>query len=75
MEKSKKRSKIFIGISITLGVIVIALFGVALLSKTPNILNYENAILDKYSAWEQELTDRENAVREKELQIDVNDIE
>lgn len=31
-----------------------------------NILNYENAILNKYAAWEQELTAREQAVREKE---------
>jgi hypothetical protein len=34
---------------------------------SPTILNYEQEILNKYAAWEQELTEREAAVKEKEL--------
>ncbi len=35
-------------------------------SKNINILNYENKLLDKYSAWEAELKERESIVAEKE---------
>ena len=33
------------------------------------ILNYENAIIDKYEDWEQELTERERVIREKEMAL------
>ena len=35
----------------------------------PTILNYEKALQNRYASWEQELNDRENAVREKERQL------
>lgn len=59
-------------ISITLGFLVIAMFIITLKADNPNILNYKNALLDQYSTWEQELTERENVIRkkEKELQIE-----
>lgn len=44
------------------------MFFIALNSKNPNILNYQKAIVNKYSAWEEELSQRESAVREKELE-------
>lgn len=73
LEKSKRKSTIMLLISIALVVLVIAMFSVAFTSDNPNILNYENAILNKYSAWEQELTERENVVREKELALEVDE--
>ncbi len=52
-------------------VCALALAGVfvitALSGDNVNILNYENAIIDKYEAWERDLTERENALREREL--------
>ena len=33
------------------------MFAIALTSDEPNILNYERALVNKYSAWEQELTE------------------
>ena len=58
-------------INIVLVVVIIALFVITSTSKNPNILNYENAILDKYSSWEEELTQREKAVREKEAELNI----
>ena len=54
-------------------VAVIAMFVVAFTSDNPNVLNYENSILNKYSAWEQELTERENVVREKERTLEIDE--
>ena len=73
LEKKKHLTTIMITACVGLVIMVIALFAVAFTSKHPNIINYENVILDKYSSWEQELTERENAVREKELSLKVDE--
>lgn len=48
---------------------LIAGFYITLFSKNVTILNYENMLLDKYSAWEAELTERERIVTEKEKEL------
>lgn len=50
---------------------VIAMFVIALKADNPNILNYKTAILNEYAEWEQNLKDREQAVREKERELDI----
>lgn len=45
---------------------LLAVFFMGMNSKNVNILNYENRLLDKYSAWEKELEERESIVTEKE---------
>lgn len=67
--KRRKQNRISMTLCIILGVLVIALFMVAFTSDIPNILNYKHNLQNKYSAWEQELRERENNLREKELQI------
>ncbi len=32
-------------------------------------MNYEKAVTDRYASWEQDLTEREAAVREKEREL------
>lgn len=39
-------------------------------SKNVNILNYENRLLDKYSAWESQLKERESLVTEREKNLE-----
>lgn len=56
-------------INVMLAAAVAAMFYIALTSDNPNILNYENNLQNKYAQWEQELTERENAVREKERNL------
>ena len=51
-----------------LAIAVGAMFAIALTSTQPNILKYERALINKYAAWEQELTERENRIREQERQ-------
>ena len=48
---------------------VIAMFVITLKSDQPNILNYETALINRYSEWEEELSVRENALREKEREL------
>lgn len=50
-----------------------AMIVLAYVSDVPTIVNYKTAILNEYSAWEQELTDREQAVREAERALDMSD--
>ncbi|MCR5277969.1 MAG: hypothetical protein K6E19_00875 [Lachnospiraceae bacterium] len=55
--------------AIIFGVMAIAMFAITWYGSTPNIINYKKAITDQYSAWEQDLTARENALREKEREL------
>ena len=50
---------------------VIAMFVIAMKSETPNMINYRNAIINEYADWEQEITDRENVVRQKEHELNI----
>ena len=54
-------------------VLVIAMFVITLTADQPNILNYVRALLNKYATWEQELTEREAAVRERELELSADE--
>lgn len=48
------------------------MFAIASGSDNPNIINYRNAIVNEYASWEQELTEREKAVRRKEAELGNN---
>lgn len=56
---------------VVLALCVAAMFGIAYTSDSPNILNYENAIINEYSGWEQEIKEREDAVRAKERELGI----
>ena len=44
---------------------------ISYVSEQPNVINYERAITSKYASWEQELTDREQVIREKERELKI----
>lgn len=52
--------------NVILIILVIFMFIIALTGSSPNIVNYKTAITNQYAKWEQELTERENAIKEKE---------
>ncbi|MDD6811241.1 MAG: hypothetical protein PUD93_05175 [Lachnospiraceae bacterium] len=52
--------------------VIVAMFFISLRSDSPNMINYRRAIVDEYSEWEQELTEREQAVREAERTYGLN---
>ena len=58
-----------LNIALLIGVIV--MFWIATHTDHPNIINYETAITNRYAAWDQELNEREAAVREAERELDL----
>lgn len=63
--------RVSVVINVALVIAVIAMFVIALQSDHPNILNYEQNITNRYAGWEQELTEREQKVREKEKEFSI----
>lgn len=59
---------VILNIALFIGVII--MFWIALHTEQPNILNYETAITNRYAAWEQDLTERERAVKEAERNLE-----
>lgn len=62
-----KRTSIYINIALL--VLVIAMFLISMTGSNPTILNYEKVIQNRYSQWEQELSQRESVIREKEKEL------
>lgn len=75
VQPSVKEQKKFpvLPVSIMLNIVLLmavaGMFWIALGAGQPNILNYEEALLNRYAGWEQELTAREQAIREKEISL------
>lgn len=67
----KKKFQVTLFVSIVLVICVAAMFLVAATANNSTILNYETNIINKYENWEQELTERENAVREREQELGI----
>ncbi len=61
--------KVSLIVNIILVIMVIAMFVITLKAENPNMINYRTAILNQYSEWEQELNERESAVKQKELEL------
>lgn len=59
-------------LNVALVVIVILLFVITLTGENANALNYKRVLEDKYASWEEELTQRENALRQQENNQSVN---
>lgn len=61
--------------SLLVNIVLVALVAVMLVfawnTDTPNIINYRQAIENEYSAWEQELTRREQELREEKRGLDM----
>lgn len=68
----RKKYKISLLWNMFLVFLVLAMFVITLKGENPNIINYKNAVTNEYAAWEQELSERENAVRQKEKELGMN---
>lgn len=68
-DNTKKKFVTSVVVNVILTAVIAAMFYIAYQSDHPNILNYENNLVNKYAQWEQELSERENAVREKERNL------
>lgn len=65
----KKRMTIVI---VALLFMVISMFVIAAVNPNVGYINTENKVLNKYSAWQEELEEREQAVKEKEAKLNIN---
>ncbi len=61
--------KVSLIVNIILIIMVIAMFIITLKAENPNMINYRTAILNQYSEWEQDLNEREAAIKAKELEL------
>ena len=75
LERARANMRISVILNIMLAILVAAMFCIAIGSDNPNILNYKNAIENQYSAWEENLTEREMAVRAKEKELGMEQTE
>ncbi len=64
-------NRTLITVNIILILLLIALFVINIKGSTPTVLNYRYALENEYASWEQELKDRESAVREKERILNI----
>ena len=65
--RSFKKRLYFLRIAvISLLCAVVIMFIIAMTGDTPNMINYERTLQDKYATWEQELTQREKALKLRE---------
>lgn len=60
-------------LNLILAVAILIMFVISLTGSSPTIVNYEKKLTDKYAAWEQELSERETAVREKEREFQMEE--
>ncbi len=70
-EMGAKKSQLAVSVVLNMLLVIamIAMFVISLNSDSPNIINYKRVITDQYATWEQELTEREQAVREREREL------
>ena len=66
----KNEYKVSLIVNIILIIMVIAMFVITLKAENPNMINYRTAILNQYSEWEQELNEREAAIKARELEME-----
>lgn len=57
--------------AVIFGILCFLMIIITLNGTTPNALNYKQAITNQYSEWEQELTQREAAVKAKERELGI----
>lgn len=70
-ENLAEKLKMSRGINLLLAVCIVIMFIIELTSDSPTILDYQSKLLNRYAAWEQELTEREQAVTEKERELGI----
>lgn len=66
----KGRFQTSVCLNIIMVIVIVSMFVISLKSDYPNIINYRTKILNEYSEWEQELTQREKELREAERKLD-----
>lgn len=74
VKKEKPKQEFFsrktsILVNVGLLLLVIVMFAIATTGSQPTILNYEKTLQNRYAEWEQQLSEREQVIREKEKEL------
>lgn len=67
--ESRKYLRFSIAVNLFLMIVAVGMIVITLMDDHPNIINYENKIIDKYAEWEQELDEREQSIKEQEQKL------
>ena len=71
-ENGKIWKRVFpIVLDVVLAILVVVMFLIAASSENDNIINYKRNVTNRFSSWEQELTERERKVREAEKNLGI----
>ena len=71
-KKNAEFGRIFpIVLDVVLAILVVVMFLIAASSENDNIINYKRNVTNRYSSWEQDLTERERKVREAEKNLGI----
>jgi len=70
-EKKTPGLAISVALNLILSAAIIAMFAITLNAEQPNVLNYEKVITNRYASWEEDLTRREQIIREKERELKI----
>lgn len=74
-EKKLKENRKYLRFSLLgnlfLVIVAVGMIVITMTDSQPNIINYENKIIDKYAEWEQELEEREQTVKEQERNLGI----
>lgn len=71
LAQTKKNLRTSLLVNLFLVIVVIGILIITMTSDQPNIINYENKLIDKYAQWQQELEAREQTVKEKERELEI----
>ena len=69
-QKYRSHFQITLAMTIILAISVASMFLLVLSSNLPTILNYQTKLIDKYSAWEEELQEKEDALNVREAELE-----
>ena len=73
-QKNIEFRKIFpIVLNIVLALLVVLMFIIAATSENDNIINYKRNVTNRYASWDQDLKEREKAVRQAEKKLGIQD--
>lgn len=58
-----------VAVNLFLLIVAIGMAVITFMDNSPNIINYENKIIDKYAEWEQGLKEREKSIKQREHEL------
>lgn len=70
LKKTKTINRNLIAVNIVMLIIIVAMFIISYTSDSPNILNYERELQDKYAGWAEDLKEKEDELRQREREIE-----